>query len=111
MLVRVAGVKDHEAEKICNDFSIAEIVGVLVFWCSAFCASLASLLLVIGLDFINKILSGEMLLVELLDLDPHVIKTLEVHSLRLRMPNFLPLALRSMSGSTTSQGMHRNLPA
>ena len=97
MLACVARIQDHEAEKVCDDLSVAEIVRELVSDYSAFGAALTSLFLVLGLDCINKMLGGKVLLVELLDLDSHMIKTLEIHSLGLCMPNFLPLALQKTS--------------
>ena len=109
MLACVAGVKDHEAKKVCDDLSIGELVRKLVSQRSAFGASLASLLFVLGLDCIDEMLGGKVLLVELFDLDSHVVKTLEIHSLSLRMPNFLPLALRFTSESTTLQEIESKL--
>jgi hypothetical protein len=94
VLACVARIQNHEAEKVCDYLSIAELVGELMSHNSAPGAALASLLLVLGLDCINKMFRSEVLLIELLDLDSHVVQTLEVHSLRLCMPNFLPLALQ-----------------
>ena len=103
MLAGVAGVHDHKAKEVCNDLSITKFVSELVSLCSAFGASLASLLLVLGLDGVNKMLGGEVLLVELLDLETHVVKTLEVHRLSLCMPHFLPLTLRLVSVLRTEE--------
>lgn len=94
VLATHSGEDAHEAEEVEEDILIFEAIEELVSWGLALGGSGAPLLLVSRLDNIDKMFRREGTLIVRLDLDTHVIETLQVHVLSLALPDLLPLTLQ-----------------
>jgi hypothetical protein len=92
---------DHETQEVEEQLLVLERVLELVSRRLALGHPRSSLLLVLGLDDIHKMLRREIALIIRLDLDAHVIETLEVHRLGLLLPDLFPLTLHGVSKRST----------
>ncbi len=93
MLAADVGKDDHEAQQVQDELVVAKHVGKLVARRLAPGHADAALLLMLGFDHVDEVLGREAALVVELDLDAHVVEALEVHQLRLALPDLLPLTL------------------